>query len=296
MSETAPPPVRPRVRARRIEDSDLPGVVDLLTRGFGARRPRQFWDRTMGLLASRTAPANMPRYGCVLEHDGTLVGAILQIFSTIHAKDSCITRCNVSSWYVEPQARLYAPLLVAQALRHDNVTYMNISAAPHTRAIAEAQGYTRYSNGVFVAVPALSRSPAGPPVRVVEVSADPGIAVDSHERDLLLEHAQFGCISLWCVTREGAIPFVFRPRRVKGIVNCAQLVYCRDLDDLVRFARPIGRYLAWRGRPLVIVDANGPIRGLTGKYFPDTMPKYFRGPDRPRLGDLAYTETAVFGV
>jgi len=26
------------------------------------------------------------------------------------------------------------------------------------------------------------------------------------------------------------------------------------------------------------------------------MPRFFRGPNRPRLGDLAYTEVAMFGV
>src|SRR5262249_53407003 len=113
---------------------------------------------------------------------------------------------------------------------------------------------------------------------------------------LLLALAEFGCVSLWCITPNQAYPFVFRPRRVRGFVPCAQLIYCRNLDDLVRFARPIGCYLARRGRPLAIVDANGPIRGLVGRFFPDTMPKYFRGPDRPRLGDLAYTEAALFGV
>jgi hypothetical protein len=35
---------------------------------------------------------------------------------------------------------------------------------------------------------------------------------------------------------------------------------------------------------------------LIGRYFDATMPKYFKGPDRPRLGDLAYTEAAMFGV
>jgi hypothetical protein len=45
----------------------------------------------------------------------------------------------------------------------------------------------------------------------------------------------------------------------------------------------------------VILDANGPIPGLYGKYRAN-MPRYFRGPDRPRLGDLAYTEAALFDV
>jgi hypothetical protein len=55
-------------------------------------------------------------------------------------------------------------------------------------------------------------------------------------------------------------------------------------------------FLLRRGLPLVILDANGPVRGLVGKYFDQTMPKYFKGPEPPRLGDLAYTETALFGV
>jgi hypothetical protein len=93
-----------------------------------------------------------------------------------------------------------------------------------------------------------------------------------------------------------AHPFIFRPRFHKGIVPSLQLVYCRDIDDFVRCAGPIGRFLALRGRPFVLIDSNGPISGLVGKYFDGRMPKFFKGPDRPRLGDLAYTEAAMFGV
>jgi hypothetical protein len=103
-------------------------------------------------------------------------------------------------------------------------------------------------------------------------------------------------LSLWCETRERAYPFVFRTRRVKRLISCAQLIYCSDIAAFTRFARPLGRSLAWRGLPLAILDANGPVPGLVGKYFDDTMPKYFKGPAAPRLGDLAYTETAFFGV
>jgi hypothetical protein len=35
---------------------------------------------------------------------------------------------------------------------------------------------------------------------------------------------------------------------------------------------------------------------MVGKYLAGKMPKYFRGPDRPRLGDLSYTEAALFGI
>jgi hypothetical protein len=288
----------PKVRCRRIEDADADTVVTLLTRGFATRRPRRFWEHVIACLATRAAPADAPRYGYLLESDGTAVGAILQIFSTLRpgaGAHETTTRCNVSSWYVEPAFRTYAPFLVSQAVKQKSVTYINISSAPHTRPIVEAQGYLRFSNGVFVALPCLSRPPSVQ-VRIIAADAEPRAHCETHERDLLRDHAAYGCISVWCETPERAYPFVFRARRVKGLVTCAQLIYCRDVEDLVHFARPLGMYLARYGRPLVILDANGPVRGLIGKYFDQTMPKYFKGPAPPRLGDLAYTEAALFGV
>jgi hypothetical protein len=288
-----------KIRCRRIEDADAGNIVSLLTRGFAARRPRRFWEHVVASLAARTTPAGVPRYGYLLESDGAAVGAILQIYSTQRTGGigvaEAMTRCNVSSWYVEPAFRSYAPFLVSQAVKQKGVTYLNISSAPHTRPIVEAQGYLRFSNGVFAALPCLS----GPPdvaVRVIAADASPQAHCEAHERDLLSDHIGYGCMSLWCETPEHAYPFVFRARRVKRLITCAQLIYCRDVADLVRFARPLGRYLARRGQPLVILDANGPVRGLIGKYFDQTMPKYFKGPAPPRLGDLAYTEAALFGV
>jgi hypothetical protein len=46
----------------------------------------------------------------------------------------------------------------------------------------------------------------------------------------------------------------------------------------------------------MLIDSNGPISGLVGKYLKNYMPKYFKGPVAPHLGDLAYTEVAMFGV
>jgi hypothetical protein len=295
----------PKIRCRRIEDADADKVVSLLTRGFAPRRTRRFWEHVLASLARRAAPVDAQAagaqapYGYLLESDGAVVGAILQIFSTLPGAgidEKPTTRCNVSSWYVDPAFRSYAPLLVSQALKQKGVTYLNISSIPHTRPMLEAKGYARYSNGVFVALPCLSRAPAATPARILTAEAQPDAPFEAYERDLLRDHADEGCMSLWCETPERAYPFVFRARRVKRLISCMQLIYCRDIEDFVRFARPLGLFLAWRGQPLVILDANGRVAGLVGRYFDDTMPKYFKGPAPPRLGDLAYTETALFGV
>jgi hypothetical protein len=246
-------------------------------------------------LTRREPPPGFPKYGYLLESGDAAVGALLLICSTMREDGRLATRCNLSSWYVEPAYRAYATLLVSQALADKDATYTNVSAAPHTWPIIEAQGFSRYCDGVFVAVPML-KDLFGRGVRVFDARQNPAASFDPSEQDILQRHAEHGCISLWCESARRAYPFVFQPRIVKRAIPCAQLIYCRDVGEFVRFAGPIGRYLVRRGKPFVIIDSNGAIPGLVGTFRPGSMAKYFKGPQRPRLGDLAYTEYVVLGV
>jgi hypothetical protein len=288
-------PTPPKIRARQIIDSDLNSLSDLLATGFPRRTARN-WRQFLARLAEHPTPAGLPKFGYLLESDGTPVGTLLLISSSICAEANCITRCNLSSWYVDPAYRSHAPLLYSRALKHKDVTYMNVSASSHVLPIVEAFGFSKYSDGQFAAIPALCPVLNGSCSKVVDVDCELDIPFDPSERELLKTHAKYGCISVWCVTSKCAHPFVFLPRIVKRVIPCVQLIYCRDVNDFVRFASPIGRFLALRGRPLVLIDANGPIPGLVGRYFGGVAPKYFKGPDRPRLGDLSYTEAALLGL
>jgi hypothetical protein len=283
------------LRCRQITETDIDAVALLLARGFPAHN-RAFWQAAFAQLTRHAPPPGLPKYGYLLESNGVTVGAILLICTAMRSGDAVGIRCNLSSWYVEPAFRAYAPMLVSHALGHKEVTYVNVSSAPHTRPIIEAQGFSRYCDGVFVAMPMLQGLFGGPKVDVLDGNRQPAVAFDPIDRDVMIEHAAHGCISLWCATPERAYPFVFRPRLVKGFVPCAQLIYCSDVGDFARFAGPIGRILARRGQPFVVIDANGRIPGLFGWFSRGSMPKYFKGPLRPRLGDLAYTEHAVLGV
>jgi hypothetical protein len=287
------PPKAASIRAREIAQGDLPGVSDLLAEGF-PRRARSFWAGVLAQLAQRPNSPQLPRFGYVLDADGAAVGVIITIFSSVQNGTRRADRCSVSSWFVKPAYRAYASLLVSKALSRKNVTYLNVTPAPHTVPLVQRQGYSRYNEGLFIAAPALQMSGARARIIAAEDVCRPQ-DVDPSEQRLLSEHGKFGCTSIWCMAEDGAFPFVFRRRCLKGLPGFAQLVYCRDVADFVRFAGPIGRFLASRGSPLVLVDADGPIPGLPGSYFPARMPKYFKGPDRPRFGDLAYTETALFG-
>jgi hypothetical protein len=286
-------PVLQRVRCREITAADVDGVVNLLTTGF-RRQTRDFWIRAFNRLSQHQTPSALPKYGHLLECKGAPVGALLLISSAIGGDEDARIRCNVSSWYVEPAYRSYAAMLVSHALKHKHVTYFNITPDRPTLPILEAQGYIRYCSGRFVAVPALAARSRGARVKVVAPDMRAGEDLPSSEIDLLVKHTDYGCISVICSAADRRHPFVFLPRRKAGVVPFAYLAYCRDVEEFVRFARPLGRFLIRHGFPLVVLDANGPIEGLVGRYS-DGAPKYFKGPDRPRLGDIAYSERVMFG-
>ena len=85
-----------------------------------------------------------------------------------------------------------------------------------------------------------------------------------------------------------------RGRQGRWWVPAMQLVFARSASDVRRFAAPLGRILLRRGRPLLLYDAEDTGLEPPGLML-DRAPKYFRGAQRPRLGDLAYTEFTIFG-
>jgi hypothetical protein len=288
LTPMSPPPVK--VRCRPIAEADLEKVADLLAQGF-AERTRKYWTRGLDTLRRRRSPADCPQFGYLLEADGAVVGALLLIFSQVGEGDERQVRCNVSSWYVDPAFRCQATLLVSAATKLKHVTYLNISAAAHTRPIIEAQGYRRYSQGQFVAFPALSGG-RGVKARLFDPDADRDLA----EYDLVQAHVAAGCLAVVCETEAGATPFLFLRRRMAyAPFGVLQLVYCRDMEGYAEAAGAIGRLLLAQGGLAVLCDAAAPIDDLAGVFFKDKAPRYFKGPGRPRLNDLAFTELVMFG-
>jgi hypothetical protein len=283
-------PFKGRIRCRAIEDADIEAVTDLLASGFRERQ-RGFWVRALDRLARHPTPNGFAPYGYMLADGRHAVGVMLAIATQL--EDGKV-RCNNSSWYVDPAYRGYSLLLRARAIRRRDVTYLNISPNLNLLPLwAENFGYQRYSNGRFFAMPALSL--CREPTLVVPFDQFTARGLSPFDAELLARHARYGCLSLVCHSEEGWHPFVFAVRCKFTVAAYAYLVYCRSVDEFVRFAGILGRYLMRHRLPLVVLDANGPVDGLVGQYRPGA-PKFFKGPDRPRLGDLAYTERVMFGV
>jgi hypothetical protein len=290
------PAVKPRFR--EIQESDVDAIADLLTRGF-VHRSRQYWIRGLRRQGARSLPPDVPRFGYLMESDGKPVGCLLLIYSTKTIDGTTTICCNNSSWYVDPEFRNYAALFASMTQKRKDVTYFNVTPATATWPILEAQGFRIYCRGLYFSFPILSRNGRG--MRIEAVTPDTAAVAGLPDDGLLMlqRHAGYGCLSLVCRTADEVLPFIFFPlRRRRGIIPlpALQLGFCREISDYARCASAIGRYLLRRGSPVVILDANGPIAGLAGVYSQARGRKYFKGPHQPRLGDLADTELAIFGM
>jgi hypothetical protein len=249
--------------------------------------------------ATRDVPEGYPRFGYMLDHEGAPVGVLLLLYRARDEDGETAIRCNLSSWYVEPAFRNYAPMLTKIAQRHKEVTYVNISPASWTWRIIEAQGFRSYCSGMFVSFPALSRPAGGMTVEIVSRHVRELGGLSAKETALLARHAASGCLSILCRMADGhAFPFILQPMRIhRGRLAppAMQLIYCRDIADYITCAGTIGRRLLLRGKISVVLDANQRVDDLVGFYTERRGRKYFKGPHCPRLGDLSDTELVIYG-
>ncbi len=290
--------LRPMIRCREIGAADLDAIAELLTRGF-AGRPHGYWMTGLRRQAAREVPEGYSRFGYLLDHEGAPVGVLLLLYSARDENGETAIYCNLSSWYVEPAFRNYAPMLTKIAQRHKDVTYINISPASWTWRIIEAQGFRAYCNGLFVSFPALSRPAGAMTVEIVSRHVRDLDGLSASKTALLARHAACGCMSLICRAADGhAFPFILQPLRIRrGRIAppAMQLIYCDDIADYIACAGAIGRFLLSRGKIAVVLDANQRMDELTGFYTEARGRKYFKGPRCPRLGDLSDTELVIYG-
>jgi hypothetical protein len=266
-----------RVRCRAIAESDLPRLAEMLTRGFPTSR-LSYW--TDGFARWQNVPQveGVPRFGYVLD-DGTAPVGVLLLISSLRGEQIV---SNLSSWYVEPQYRTHSTLLVSLATKLKHVTYLNASPAPHTWKTLTAQGFHPYNFGrsMIFALPGSG-------------AVSDAIPDDLPEAQLLRDHRIMGQ-TVVTVERDGIVsPFVFKPRRLdKPPVPVLDVMFTRGPDDFRHCAPALARHFLPRGRLGFLIDGDQP--GIS-HYVEGKEPRYFKGPYRPILGDLAYTEKVIFG-
>ena len=283
-----------KLSCRPIGEDDLAAATQILYEGF-AERPLAFWQGAIRKLATRSSPDGYPRYGYLLISDSAPVGCLLTIFAAAEPERGLGVRCSLSAHYTRAQFRSFASLMTMRALRHKEVTYLNLTPAPQTVTMLEAHGYQRFCVGGLLIAPQLTKPSPSVTVEPFRIGGAASEALSAVDQRILADHADMGCISLIAAGPDGPMPFVLQRRRViRNLLPVTQLIYCRQIADFARVAGNLGRHLGIFRAPLMLVDADGPMPALHGRML--QLPKYYKGPQRPRIGDLSYTELPILGV
>jgi hypothetical protein len=280
------------VKIRPLEDSDQQSVVTLLTEGF-MRRNYNYWMNCWRYLQSQFVPSDQPRFGWGMEQEGVLVGVILNLW---RPQERCMAGrpvANLSSWYVKPEYRSFAAMLLARASRDPNVTYLNVSAAKPTVKICEAFGFQMYSRGQALAIPLLSVGKSSSKVFRFGTQA---ARLSKVQTDLVESHLAFGCVALVGEIDGQQTPLLFVKRKVRGYIPALQLIYTENDQVIRRLIHSLGFELLKLGQIFVILDADEKLDYAVSKFFADTGARYFKGPAKPRAGDMSYTEIPAFGL
>ncbi len=293
-----PPDTARKVSCREIAGADLLAVAKHLAQGFPGRSVAH-WCRGFERQTTRDLPTDVPRYGYLLESEGRIVGALLVIYSNACSKTGeNFLRCNLSSWFVDPSFRSYATLLTSIAQKNRSVTFVNLTPAPNTWPIIEAQGFREAGKGLFVCCPILTRFGSEGRLQIVHADTASIQGLDDAELVRLTRHAALGCLSIVCHTDEGPVPFIMKPfriRRGRVPVPAMQLIYAPTLEAYRNCAGLLGRYFALRGRLFIVLNAEAPITGLAGFFTMRRGRRYVRGPHPPSLCDLTDSEIVIFG-
>jgi hypothetical protein len=274
---------------REITDDDLEAVRELLVEGF-PQRSDEYWTTGLANLASLQPVEGFPRYGYVVDADDAVQGLLLTITSD---RDVHGARTNLSSWYVREGYRQFATSLFQRALKLENTTFLNPSPSDHVVPILRAFGFEPYTTGMVVLdvrTAMRGRSSRG---GVQRLGIDGLADLSESEGQIAEDHLRMGCGVLRLETDVRAGLLIHRRKWIKRSLPCSQVILA-DPDLVTELAGPVIRALASRGSLLALCDVDQAAEPTIGRVFPRGI-RYFKGADAPPVGDISYSELAVFG-
>ena len=275
---------------REITVDDLGAVLALLYEGF-PERPRGYWRAGLDIMAARPPVDGLAQFGFMVEAGGQAQGVLLLLTSRREAGPLG----NMSSWYVREDHRNQAIALLRATLRARGTTYLNLSPSERVAPIIKVFGFEPYTAGALLFDPRCLTARGG---RVVGLAPGMALAADAGIAASLEAHGRYGCTPLIVHDQDGAMPALFRVKRVKRVIPAAQFLW-GDPRRLVRNAGAVMRWLARRGIALALVDAPPDLDASTlptgVTWLPAREIRYAKGGMAPAPGDLRETELAIFG-
>jgi len=272
-----------------IDSAKLGHAIDLLAEGFPAK-PRAFWAECIARMErfGANAECGVP-FGVFMMNGDAPTAIALTLASKRRLAGGDRTIVNFAAWYVKPEARARAPMMLRAIARLPYDVVTDLTPSVPVQALLPTFGFKPMTAGFSADLAPLSA------LRPSDAHIEPLDPGAGGVEALLTAHEPFGAMTGALVTREARIPFMFKTTRWRGL-TAARLLYCGSNRVVLAHPGAIARFLVRRGAQVVLYDLprNGPIapgwrRGGRGLRFA-------RGDVNPELTDYAGSELALFDL
>ena len=141
------------VQIRKATPHDEVNIIELLKKFYPAT---EYWRR---IFLPRPWKIENDFPGYVVTTEDNIVGFLGTLFSEQQTSQGTATLGNLTSWYIEPEYRQHSMALFFEAMKLPNVTWTNLTSAPHVYAWLSRAGFKTLEDKrtYILPIPAFSR-------------------------------------------------------------------------------------------------------------------------------------------
>ncbi|CAD0211469.1 hypothetical protein AGRHK599_LOCUS1398 [Rhizobium rhizogenes] len=259
-----------------------------MAKGF-PEKSEAFWSRGLALINEHHQRRELGAIGQLLLKGEDAAGVLLTIRNRL--PDSGRIVVNLSSWYVEPSCRWFAPRMLQMASSAEEELFTDLTPSPEACRLNERLGFHTVTDcTLFYPLPLTALRPAG--ARLSPLAAMPADTLPDAMRDMLEDHARLGCIVAVMQADGRQHPLVFLKTTTRKLPS-ARLIYCEDREIAQRHISAIARHLLGQGRLALTMAALEGERNAGGFAAHKSAPIQVKGVWNPRFINETYSELVL---
>jgi hypothetical protein len=259
-----------------------------LAKGF-PEKSEVFWSRGLALISDHHARRELGPIGQLLMKGENAEGVLLTIKSRLPETGRIVV--NLSSWYVEPSCRWFAPRMLQMASSSEEELFTDLTPSPEACKLNERLGFqTVTDRTLFYPLPLKALRPSG--ARLSPLAAVSADTLPAAMREMLEDHLRLGCIVAIMQADGRHHPLVFLKTTTKKLPS-ARMIYCEDREVAQRHISAIARHLLGRGRlalTMSALDGKGNAGGFAAHKF---APIQVKGAWNPHFINETYSELVL---
>ncbi len=274
-----------------IDEARFATAIDILRRGF-PYRSRSFWETSINRIRRFCECKSVGQFLIV---QGRPVGIILTpLYERVISDDRAQPIINLSSWYIEPEFRQCALLMMKRLLSKDDAIFTNLSPTPSVMKIMNRCGFRSLNKGISLIFLPYHACIGRKGAEIVEFRDVPNNALSTHINKMLAHHAEFGAIAGAFLENNNWYPLLFSKSSRRGAPG-VQLLYCEDNTAMLRNLNAICRFLLKHRQTFLIVDI--PLQGeVPGMQYCDRGWKIALGESFENRTDYAGSELFLLNL